>query len=103
MFSGSSASAMAAANEKHTGNSQLRTGNGEWTYDIVPDWGALPIGETFGANGGSPPPYLGPTVLYILPMDMVTRASSNSMPGANIRQVSLEKGQKMEDATVAMG
>jgi hypothetical protein len=28
------------------------TGNGEWTYRIVPGWGALPAGKTFGGTHG---------------------------------------------------
>jgi hypothetical protein len=28
------------------------TGNGEWTYRIVPGWGALPAGTTFGGTHG---------------------------------------------------
>lgn len=29
------------------------TGNGEWTYALVPDWGALPAGTTFGGTHGA--------------------------------------------------
>jgi hypothetical protein len=28
------------------------TGNGEWTYRVVPGWGALPAGTTFGGTHG---------------------------------------------------
>jgi hypothetical protein len=28
------------------------TGNGEWTYRVVPGWGALPLGTTFGGTHG---------------------------------------------------
>jgi len=31
---------------------QLRTGNGEWTYRIVPNWGELPAGTVFGGTHG---------------------------------------------------
>ena len=31
---------------------QLRTGNGEWTYDVVSHWGQLPPGKTFGGTHG---------------------------------------------------
>ena len=31
---------------------ELCTGNGEWTYRIVPDWGHLPAGSTFGGTHG---------------------------------------------------
>jgi hypothetical protein len=30
-----------------------RTGNGEWTYAVVPGWGALPAGTTFGGTHGA--------------------------------------------------
>jgi hypothetical protein len=30
----------------------LRTGNGEWTYEVVPQWGELPAGKTFGGTHG---------------------------------------------------
>jgi hypothetical protein len=33
--------------------SQYRTGNGEWTYDIVPHWGQLPAGKQFGGTHGA--------------------------------------------------
>ena len=31
---------------------QFRTGNGEWTYEVVHDWGTLPAGKTFGETHG---------------------------------------------------
>jgi hypothetical protein len=30
----------------------FQTGNGEWTYRIVPDWGKLPAGTSFGGTHG---------------------------------------------------
>jgi hypothetical protein len=32
---------------------QYRTGNGEWTYDVVPQWGKLPQGTKFGGTHGA--------------------------------------------------
>jgi hypothetical protein len=32
---------------------QYRTGNGEWTYDVVPHWGQLPEGKHFGGTHGA--------------------------------------------------
>jgi hypothetical protein len=29
------------------------TGNGEWTYAVVPNWGALPAGTSFGGTHGA--------------------------------------------------
>jgi hypothetical protein len=31
----------------------LRTGNGEWTYDVVAGWGQLPAGTVFGGTHGA--------------------------------------------------
>lgn len=31
----------------------LRTGNGEWTYDVVSGWGQLPAGTSFGGTHGA--------------------------------------------------
>ena len=30
-----------------------RTGNGHWTYDVVPHWGQLPEGKQFGGTHGA--------------------------------------------------
>ena len=32
---------------------QMQTGNGEWTYRVVPNWGQLPQGKTFGGTHGA--------------------------------------------------
>ncbi len=50
---GSTGAFAEAAGEKSTLNPvQLRTGNGEWTYRVVPDWGKLPEGKIFGGTHG---------------------------------------------------
>ncbi len=33
--------------------SQVETGNGEWTYEVVADWGRLPQGKVFGGTHGA--------------------------------------------------
>ena len=33
--------------------SGTQTGNGEWTYEVVPDWGQLPAGSMFGGTHGA--------------------------------------------------
>ncbi len=33
-------------------DAEVRTGNGEWTYRVVPGWGSLPAGTTFGGTHG---------------------------------------------------
>jgi hypothetical protein len=48
----SSPAAASAASKKHLDPNQFRTGNGEWTYDVVHDWGALPSGTKFGGTHG---------------------------------------------------
>src|SRR6202012_2212263 len=32
---------------------KMQTGNGEWTYEIVPGWGHLPDGTSFGGTHGA--------------------------------------------------
>ena len=32
---------------------QYRTGNGEWTYEVVPHWGSLPADTQFGGTHGA--------------------------------------------------
>ena len=46
------AGADAEHHESETG-ARLQTGNGEWTYEVVPDWGHLPAGLTFGGTHGA--------------------------------------------------
>jgi len=36
-----------------TASQVLRTGNGEWTYDVVSGWSALPTGTAFGGTHGA--------------------------------------------------
>ncbi len=36
-----------------TASQVIRTGNGEWTYDVVSGWGALPTGTAFGGTHGA--------------------------------------------------
>ena len=45
--------AHAATFEDAGGGQRLVTGNGEWTYEIVPNWGALPAGTEFGGTHGA--------------------------------------------------
>jgi hypothetical protein len=42
----------AHAEENALNASQLQTGNGEWTYDVVSQWGQLPPGKSFGGTHG---------------------------------------------------
>jgi hypothetical protein len=48
--------AVSAATPGETGAamaSTYRTGNGAWTYDVVPHWGQLPEGRSFGGTHGA--------------------------------------------------
>jgi hypothetical protein len=41
-----------AGEERPLDSTQVKTGNGEWTYNVVPHWGQLPQGEQFGGTHG---------------------------------------------------
>ena len=49
----SSASAHELASASPSSSPATRTGNGEWTYDVVPGWGQLPPGTTYGGTHGA--------------------------------------------------
>ncbi len=50
---GSAAKAEEPAQAKGSANVAPRTGNGDWTYDVVPGWGNLPPGSSFGGTHGA--------------------------------------------------
>ena len=52
-FAGGALPMRAEGREESGGASQYRTGNGEWTYDVVPHWGQLPEGQQFGGTHGA--------------------------------------------------
>jgi hypothetical protein len=52
-FSVSSAESESAAIASELPQVPILTGNGEWTYSIVPDWGKLPAGTIFGGTHGA--------------------------------------------------
>jgi hypothetical protein len=43
----------AQSSNKSSGSQRLVTGNGEWTYELVSQWGMLPEGKTFGGTHGA--------------------------------------------------
>jgi hypothetical protein len=49
---GSLVGSPAHAEENALNASQQQTGNGEWTYDVVSQWGQLPPGKAFGGTHG---------------------------------------------------
>jgi len=52
-LTGSPSAARAEGLGDEPGALQLRTGNGEWTYEVVPHWGQLPEGKQFGGTHGA--------------------------------------------------
>jgi len=52
-FTGGASTVRAESPEDPTCMSQHRTGNGEWTYDVVAHWGQLPAGKQFGGTHGA--------------------------------------------------
>ena len=49
----SSADARSDDADRKQAQGSLLTGNGEWTYEVVPDWGRLPSGTVFGGTHGA--------------------------------------------------
>ena len=44
---------LASAEKKNSSLPTVLTGNGEWTYEVVPGWGSLPAGTNFGGTHGA--------------------------------------------------
>jgi hypothetical protein len=51
-LTGTESEAQAPSNLSSTTEAAPFTGNGEWTYRVVPDWGRLPAGRSFGGTHG---------------------------------------------------
>ena len=49
----SPADAQGADAGRNQAQGSLLTGNGEWTYEVVPEWGILPAGTIFGGTHGA--------------------------------------------------
>src|ERR1700724_2935595 len=52
-FAGGASPVRAESPHDSACGSQYRTGNGAWTYDVVPQWGKLPAGKQFGGTHGA--------------------------------------------------
>jgi hypothetical protein len=52
-LAGSGEKAQATSILSGTAESAVQTGNGEWTYRVVPGWGKLPPGVSFGGTHGA--------------------------------------------------
>jgi hypothetical protein len=46
-------STLLPAETKTSASPAVLTGNGEWTYEVVPSWGSLPSGTNFGGTHGA--------------------------------------------------
>src|SRR5262250_2858527 len=46
-------SPLVSGGTKASGPPTVLTGNGEWTYEVVPGWGQLPAGTSFGGTHGA--------------------------------------------------
>ena len=46
-------SPLVSARTNRSDSPAILTGNGEWTYEVVPAWGALPAGTNFGGTHGA--------------------------------------------------
>src|SRR5215471_598233 len=44
---------LASGETSKSASPKALTGNGEWTYEVVPGWGALPAGTSFGGTHGA--------------------------------------------------
>ena len=52
-FAGGASPVRAESPDDSACGSRYRTGNGAWTYDVVPQWGKLPAGKQFGGTHGA--------------------------------------------------
>ena len=112
-FAGGTPTLRAEGREENTGGSQLRTGNGEWTYDVVPHWGQLPEGKRFGGTHGainsdkagnlyvSTQSETG--VLVYDPNGRLLRTIANQYPEVHSLHYSVEDGTEFFYATVQKG
>jgi hypothetical protein len=92
---------------------QLRTGNGEWTYDVVPLWGQLPAGKQFGGTHGAISSdkagnlYVSTQsetgVLVYEPGGKLLRTIANQYPEVHSLHYSVEDGNELFYATVQKG
>jgi hypothetical protein len=46
-------SALVSAETNKSASPSVLTGNGDWTYEVVPGWGSLPTGTSFGGTHGA--------------------------------------------------
>jgi hypothetical protein len=112
-LTGSPSAMRAETSEIGSGAPLLRTGNGEWTYDVVPHWGQLPEGKHFGGTHGaissdragnlfvSTQSETG--VLVYEPSGRLLKTIANQYPEVHSLHYSVEDGDEVFYATVQKG
>jgi hypothetical protein len=112
-FTGGSTAVKAEDREEDACKAHFRTGNGEWTYDVVPHWGQLPEGKQFGGTHGainsdkagnvyvSTQSETG--VLVYRPDGTLLKTIANQYPEVHSLHLSTEEGGEFFYATVQKG
>jgi hypothetical protein len=103
----------AESREEPTGSGQYRTGNGEWSYDVVPHWGQLPEGKQFGGTHGAISSdkagnlYVSTQsetgILVYDPNGKLLKTIANQYPEVHSLHYSVEDGNEFFYATVQKG
>ena len=91
----------------------LLTGNGEWTYRVVPGWGTLPAGTSFGGTHGGVAEVKGGNiyvstqsatgVLVYSPEGALLKTIATQYPEVHSMACSVEQGQEYLYATIQKG
>jgi hypothetical protein len=92
---------------------KLLTGNGEWVYEVVPDWGKLPTGTAFGGtHGGIATDLSGHVyvstqsetgVLVYSPEGTLLKTIAHELPEVHSMHHAVENGEEFFYATVQKG
>lgn len=106
-------SAFAAAEASAPTLPTVLTGNGEWTYEVVPGWGSLPPGTNFGGTHGAIAEdkagniYVSTQsetgVLVYAPDGKLIRTIANAYPEVHSLVHAQENGEEVFYATVQKG
>lgn len=112
-FTAGAPGSQAESREGSTGELQYRTGNGVWTYDVVPQWGQLPEGKQFGGTHGAISSdkagnlYVSTQsetgVLVYEPTGRLVKTIANQYPEVHSLYWSVEDGNEFFYATVQKG
>jgi hypothetical protein len=112
-LAGSLSVVRAESSDEGRGAAQLRTGNGEWSYEVVPNWGQLPAGKQFGGTHGAISSdkagnlYVSTQsetgVLVYEPSGRLLKTIANQYPEVHSLHYSVEGGDELFYATVQKG